>query len=499
MRSLTLALTLAAACAAPLLAQPVPAGPEVAVDSQPQDTHDTAVAAAADGGFLALWNDTGGPVRARAFGPGDVPRGSVSELRPTAWQHAGEYSTDPLVERLSGGGYVAVWSNVLSTEIQGGLIELTATLAFRLLNADGQPAGPETVVADSVGLAAVAATLSGGFLLAWPDEPNGPLIVRRFDAQGAAVGGDVQVADRSWSASMAALPEGGFVVAWSDGDPFLNPRLHYRIYAADGTPRTPDISLQTGRLSGLGPWISADAAGRFVIAWIDQTSTLMHRVRAHRFGAGGEPLGTEIAVTPEVPVEPMRSGDVAMRPDGSFLVVWNPYDANGILARSYDADGTPQGAAFPVHTLPGAHYLPDAAATSRGWLVSWAQSHQGRLQPYVRSFVAADCGGADALCLNGNRFRATVAWQLPGTGPSFGTPIPLTGETGAFWFFTPANYELAVKVLDGRGINGHFWVFYASLTDVEFDLTVTDTITGEERTYHNPAGTMASRADTLAF
>jgi hypothetical protein len=35
--------------------------------------------------------------------------------------------------------------------------------------------------------------------------------------------------------------------------------------------------------------------------------------------------------------------------------------------------------------------------------------------------------------------------------------------------------------------------------DVAFDLTVTDTATGQQRTYHNTAGTMASRADTGAF
>ena len=77
--------------------------------------------------------------------------------------------------------------------------------------------------------------------------------------------------------------------------------------------------------------------------------------------------------------------------------------------------------------------------------------------------------------------------------------MPLTDETGTFWFFDSSNVELLVKVLDGRPLNGHHWVFYASRTDVEFDLTVTDTATGAQRVYHNPAGTLASRADTEAF
>ena len=110
-----------------------------------------------------------------------------------------------------------------------------------------------------------------------------------------------------------------------------------------------------------------------------------------------------------------------------------------------------------------------------------------------------DSGGG-GLCLNGNRFHVTVSWRIPSSGAQgTGTPIPMSADTGAFWFFQPSNYEIAVKVLDGRGLNSHFWVFFASLTDVEFDLTVTDTTTGQQRTYHNSAGTLASRSDTEAF
>ena len=118
---------------------------------------------------------------------------------------------------------------------------------------------------------------------------------------------------------------------------------------------------------------------------------------------------------------------------------------------------------------------------------------------YVRSFSPGCGGAAPALCLGSGRFRVEVAWKTEAGAAGVGSPIPLTDDTGAFWFFSPSNYELNVKILDGRGNNGHFWVFYGSLTNVEFDLTVTDTATGQQRTYHNPAGTMASRADTSAF
>jgi hypothetical protein len=77
--------------------------------------------------------------------------------------------------------------------------------------------------------------------------------------------------------------------------------------------------------------------------------------------------------------------------------------------------------------------------------------------------------------------------------------VPLSDETGYFWFFSDSNVEVVIKVLDGTALNGHFWVFYGALSNVEYSLTVTDTVTGEERTYHNPAHRFASVGDTRAF
>ena len=79
------------------------------------------------------------------------------------------------------------------------------------------------------------------------------------------------------------------------------------------------------------------------------------------------------------------------------------------------------------------------------------------------------------------------------------TAAPLTADTGTFWFFSQANVELVLKVLDGRALNGKFWVFFGALSDVAYTVTVTDTVTGMVRTYTNPLGQFASVADTMAF
>ena len=90
---------------------------------------------------------------------------------------------------------------------------------------------------------------------------------------------------------------------------------------------------------------------------------------------------------------------------------------------------------------------------------------------------------------------ACQARAAPVTAPL----CPSPGDTGYFWFFDSANVELVIKVLDGRGINGHYWVFYGALSNVGYTVTVTDTQTGTVRSYENPSGTLASSADTSAF
>jgi hypothetical protein len=111
--------------------------------------------------------------------------------------------------------------------------------------------------------------------------------------------------------------------------------------------------------------------------------------------------------------------------------------------------------------------------------------------------------GPGTLCLDNSRFKVTAAWRFAngiesGSGP--GHAIPETNAFGQFWFFSPDNVELSVKVLDGCGINNHFWVFASGLTDVEVVLVVTDSQTGVTRTYFNPQGQAYTPVqDTAAF
>ena len=110
------------------------------------------------------------------------------------------------------------------------------------------------------------------------------------------------------------------------------------------------------------------------------------------------------------------------------------------------------------------------------------------------------CAANDTvLCLNQGRFRLEAKWKNFFGDEGVGHALPQTDDTGAFFWVDPQNVEMIIKVLDGRAINNHYWVFYGALSNLEFTLVVTDTETGECKEYVNPLGTFASVGDTGAF
>lgn len=109
---------------------------------------------------------------------------------------------------------------------------------------------------------------------------------------------------------------------------------------------------------------------------------------------------------------------------------------------------------------------------------------------------------SQTLCLRDGRFRVRVRWKAPDgrSGPGQVMPVA-SGDSGLFWFFSPDNLELLVKVLDGCDENGHYWVFTGPATQLQHLLTVTDTLTGETRAYFQPQGapSQGGLSDDRAF
>ena len=99
--------------------------------------------------------------------------------------------------------------------------------------------------------------------------------------------------------------------------------------------------------------------------------------------------------------------------------------------------------------------------------------------------------GARRACLQHRRFAVEATYDASVYGGSSGPAEPQleSDQSLKFTFFDPRNLELFVKVIDGCGFNGHFWIFASGLTDVAVSLRVTDTVSGAVYGHENPAGT----------
>lgn len=108
--------------------------------------------------------------------------------------------------------------------------------------------------------------------------------------------------------------------------------------------------------------------------------------------------------------------------------------------------------------------------------------------------------GPGAVLLQDDRFAVEVAWRDHFGDTGVGQMAVRSDDSANFWFFRQDNWELLIKVLDGCPVNGHFWVFSAAVTDVEYTITVTDTESEQTQVYSNVLGdTPVSVTDTAAF
>jgi hypothetical protein len=466
-----------------------------------------AVAAGASGTVWIAWVDLGQQlpaIKARQYGPSGVPPSPEIAVQPGLGFYT--VGAGPRIAATADGGCVVVWSE-------------SPSVWFRRFDRNGAPLGGQQQIVvsgsfESISFPDVAVAADGSFVVAWlqSDLLNDVVQVQRFDPQGESLGAFQAVATGSRntlsSPRLAGAPDGGFLVVWQDAVQGIILARRYDAAGAGSAAVRVDVS-GTGYAGEPAAALAGDGSARVV--WVAGAGVWIRSL-----SAAGQPVGAGVPVG--VAAISFQSPAVAIDHDGNALVVGS--DANAVLqARLLKDDLTPLSGEFPVSDPAFLATDPVLATTASGDLVlAWSSGFQitGPFFPQpsipgrdgdgqgiaARIFAPLRCaGGSGVLCLGpDHRFEARVSWTNPGNGDTgIGHSVPLTADTGAFWFFGDQNLELMVKVLDGTAVNGHFWVYGGGLSNVEYTLTVTDTSTGAERTYRNPAGQFASLADVGAF
>lgn len=359
-----------------------------------------------------------------------------------------------------------------------------------------------------------AAWEDGSFVIVWLESAAGSeelaLIARRYDATGEPLGEGVLIEPPRFPGAgyffdVGTQPQGYFVVVWSredlDGEGFGVILRRYNTQdAAMGTDRVVNQHLLGDQLDCR---LAADARGGLFVIWTSYGQDGSGGgVYARRLRPDGVPLGPEFQVSSGAPSH-QADAEVSMDSYGNAAVAWYSESEEGgyfedVWARLYRSDGSSRGDQFLVNTdgVAQEQVSPSVALSDGGILgvsySTWRPEDPGSGEyGYDTLFrrIALPCElDGETLCLQGGRFVVRAFWRTVFGDSGAANAIPLTAESGGFWFFAPDNFEMLVKVLDGCGTNGNFWLFFTGLTDVAVDLVVTDTWTGTTQTHRNPMG-----------
>ena len=182
-----------------------------------------------------------------------------------------------------------------------------------------------------------------------------------------ALGGDLHIGD-----SIATNADGDFVVTWGEGS-----EIKARMYNADGTPAGDAFQVNTTTANDQqNPSVAMNAAGEFVIVWDSAADDGLRfdgslTVRRERRCPGLH----EIRVNADEDAR-RQYAKVGIDSEGGFVVAWRNFDAgfsfSSVYARRFDAAGVAVGDEFIANSDVGFQMSPDVAMTPDGsFVLTW--------------------------------------------------------------------------------------------------------------------------------
>lgn len=441
----------------------------------------------------------------------------------------------PKVDGDAAGNFTITWLAEPEPE------SLQTKMMIRSYDRDGHPLGlpqPLAVATDGTQHQGdIACGLGGQCVAVWWGY-GGPgrgsdIFARLFAPDGTPLSGDILVNQYTpyaqYYPALSMNQAGEFAVSWTSDFQEGYMEIWARLFRPDGTPASDEFHVNQIDPEGSDDLsaIALSDFGSLVVAWenwetADGSNT---GLLARRFLRGCLPGSPVLALAQgryeacarwETPAGAVGSGQpIALREASGGFWFFDPGNFE-LLIKAIDgcdynqavwtfaAGLTNVGVDLSIHDLwtgrtetywnpPGRTYAPVLDIGS-------LPVCEGLPPPAVplslpapgRSSGASQTGrcapDATHLCLQGDRFRVAASWVAFDGSSGDAIAVPLSDDSGLFWFFGPENLELAVKVIDACTEYDRFWVYAAGLTNVAVQLTVVDTESGEEWRYDNPLG-----------
>ena len=223
---------------------------------------------------------------------------------------------------------------------------------------------------------------NGNFVIIWiASTPSGTRIFgQRYNADGTTRGPEFNAATSNTgnhtSPSVAMNPKTGeFVVVWEvraateDGTGLgvYGQRFGFTTGRQGGEFPifVPPASERPDLITPFSPQVARASNGRFVVIWRGVGSGLTPvKVLGQRYNSAGEKLGAQLVIAEED--IPDSHPQVAMSPQGDFVVAWDDQGTSPAWFRQFHSDGTPAG---PVIEQPpmGTAFYHGSGRVAFGW------------------------------------------------------------------------------------------------------------------------------------
>jgi len=291
-------------------------------------------------------------------------------------------------------------------------------------------------------------------------------------------------------------------------------------YATGGGTAVPGTNYTS--TSGTLNWAAADHATKsFNVQVLDDhvvdgTHTVVLTLSNPTGGASLSPAVATLSITDadSSGAPPKAPSNLAATPldTGDVKLTWmlNSTNQTGLVIQSRTLDGAYATLNNGPSSATATDFTVGGLAAATGYAFHIAASNASGISAYsneatasTNATPAACVASPQTLCLGDNgRFQVQVSYVAANqNGAATAVPLASNPDSGLFYFFQANNIEMLLKVLNacGGGFN-HYWVFFAATTNVQFTVTVIDTLTGKVQTYFNPLNHAAAPVqDTSAF
>ncbi|WP_299471232.1 Ig-like domain-containing protein [uncultured Roseibium sp.] len=355
-----------------------------------------AVAALSDGGWVVLWesfsqdtlNGNTYGIFGQRYSANGVPSGNEFIVNTQVLGSQQQVDVAGITGGANAGGFIATWYD------QGdpGILYVKA----QVFDANSQPVGSEISVPatpfSTQWEPSVATFADGSFAIAWSQfhtfsgQTTFDVTVQRFDASGAKVGSEIVantfLPSTQGNPEIVALSGGGFALTWETFDQGGTGtyEIATRVYAADGTPVSAEIRVNTSE-TGAQRWpeIAALDGGGYVIVWTDQSGldSSGSGVYGQIYDATGTAVGGQFLVN-EVTQGTQDQPVVTGLPGGGFAVAFETtasiYDGSyNIIIQHYDASGNRvDGEILVNQDRSGSQYQSTIATLNNGdTVIAW--------------------------------------------------------------------------------------------------------------------------------